>query len=339
MKFFKKVLVFFILATMVFSLAGCSEKEDVVVTYNTPQQWVNWGSVLQEFSKETGITAPNDNKNSGQSLTALIAEKSNPLADVAYMGIVFGMKAVPEDVFADYKPAGFDEMDPALKDPNGQYSTVHFGTIALLVNTEALVDLPVPQSWEDLLKPEYKGKIGFLDPTSAAVGYSVCVAMNTAMGGTLEDFDPLFDYLQELKKNDVIFPKQTSTAKLMKGEIPILIDADFNGYTLKHDQNGPIEIVIPQEGSLRIPYVVGLVKDSPNPEAGKKLIDYLFSDEGQMLFAEGYVRPINPDSLTEEVKAKFLPDSDYERVIDVDYELMSEVQDKFNERWMSEVVD
>ena len=43
--------------------------------------------------------------------------------------------------------------------------------------------------------------------------------------------------------------------------------------------------------------------------------------------------------MTEEVKAKFLPDSDYERVIDVDYELMSEVQDKFNERWMSEVVD
>ena len=334
----RRILAGLLSAVMLLGLTACSSKgSNVVVTYNTPQNWVNWGNVLTQFTKESGITAPNDNKNSGQSLTALIAEKNSPVCDVVYLGITYGMQAVQEGVLEPYKPEGFDSMDDSLKDADGLYSTVHFGSIAILANTEALGDLPVPQSWEDLLDPMYKDMIGFLDPTSSAVGYSVCVAINEAMGGSLDNFDPLFDYVKKLSANNVIYPKQTSTAKLMKGEIPILVDADFNGYTLKYDQNGPIEVVIPEEGSVKIPYVIGLVKGAPHQEEAKKLIDYLYSDEGQQLFAKGYVRPINTAALTDDVKAKFLPDSDYERAVEVDWQKMSDVQNDFNDRWIKEV--
>lgn len=317
--------------------AGCSSSQDTVITYNTPQDWVNWGNVLVEFSKATGITAPNDNKNSGQSLTALIAEKSDPLCDVVYLGISFGPQAAAEDVLQSYEHAYFDEIDDSLKDENGLYSTVHYGSIAILVNTEALGDVPVPTSWADLLDPMYKGKIGMLDPTSAAIGYSAVVAVNEAMGGSLDDFSPAIEYFQKLNENEVVYPMQTSTAKLLKGEIPILIDADFNGYGLKYDQGGPIEIVIPEEGSLKIPYVVGVVKDCPDQENAEALVEYLFSEEGQTLFAQGYVRPVNTDALTDEVKSYFLPDEDYERVIDVDWQKMSSVQSSFNELWVEQV--
>lgn len=335
----RTTLICSLLAVLVLLTAGWSlggSRDNVVVTYNTPQNWVNWGDVLREFSRETGITAPNDNKNSGQSLTALIAEKNSPLCDVVYLGIAFAPQAVKEGVLQSYMPPGFDDVEPALKDANGLYTTVHYGSVAILVNTEALGDRPMPQSWEDLLDPMYKGMIGMLDPTSAAIGYSVVVAVNEALGGTLEDFEPAFDYFRKLNENDVIYPKQTSTAKLMKGEIPILIDADFNGYGLKYEQFGPIEVVIPLEGSLKIPYVVGLVNGAPNEENGKRLLDFLFSAKGQELFAKGYVRPINPDVLTEEIESKFLPASDYERVFDVDYELMSKVQEGFNNKWLAE---
>lgn len=337
----KKTLIVFCLVTMAVAwpVFGGGSAQNVVVTYNTPQQWVNWGQVLTEFSKKTGITAPNDNKNSGQTLTALMSEKNNPLCDVAYFGIVFGIQAVSEGVLQGYKSAYFDKIDASLKDPGGQFQTIHFGSIAFLCNTEALGNIPVPKSWADLLKPEYNGKIGFLDPTSAAVGYSVCTALNIALGGTLDNWDPAFEYLGKLKANNVVFPKQTATAKLLKGEIPILIDGDFNGYGLKYDQDGPIEVVIPAEGSLRIPYVIGLVKGAPHAENGKKLIDFLMSTEGQQLFAKGYVRPIDTSALSGEIKAKFLPDSDYARVEDVDYGKMAEVQDLFNTRWLKEIND
>jgi putative spermidine/putrescine transport system substrate-binding protein len=333
----KLVSLVFVATLAAWPVFGAGKTENVVVTYNTPQNWVNWGQVLTEFSKTSGITAPNDNKNSGQTLTALISEKNSPLCDVAYFGIVFGIKAVSEGVLQNYKSSYFDKIDPSLKESNGQFQTIHFGSIAFLCNTEALGNIPVPQSWADLLKPEYKDKIGFLDPTSAAVGYSVCTAVNIALGGNLDNWDPAFEYLQKLKANNVVYPKQTATARLLKGEIPILIDADFNGYGLKYDQDGPIEIVIPAEGSLRIPYVIGLVKDAPHGDNGKKLINYLMSPEGQQLFAKGYVRPIDTTALSGEIKSKFLPDSDYIRVKDVDYGKMADVQEQFSARWIREI--
>jgi len=50
--------------------------------------------------------------------------------------------------------------------------------------------------------------------------------------------------------------------------------------------------VIPAEGSLKMPYVIGPVKGAPRPDAGKKLIDYVLSDEGQKIWAGGFVQPI-----------------------------------------------
>ncbi len=337
MKKMVRILSLVLCLVMLLATTASASAKNVVITYNTPQDWVNWGSVLREFSKATGLTAPNDNKNSGQSLTALIAEKGSPLCDMVYLGITFGMQAVNEGVLQSYEHTYFSSIDETLKDPNALYSTVHYGSIAILVNTEALGDLPIPQSWEELLDPMYKGMIGMLDPTSAAIGYSACIAVNESLGGSLDNFNPVIEYFTKLNENEVVYPMQTSTAKLLKGEIPILIDADFNGYGLKYKQNGPIEVVIPKEGSLKIPYVVGIVKDCPDLDNAKTLIEFLFSDEGQELFAKGYVRPVNASALSDEIKAYFLPDEDYARVIDVDWKKMSEVQSAFNERWTAEV--
>ncbi|MFB5268756.1 extracellular solute-binding protein [Paenibacillus enshidis] len=349
----KKLVLGTVSAVLALSLAACSTGTStngaaqagtggaggskVAIAYNNPPLWANWEAVQAKFLEETGIRVPADNKNSGQAMTALIAEKNKPVADVAYLGITFGPQAVQEDIVEAYKPEHFDEIPDELKDPDGKWMAIHYGAIAFIVNKDALGDVPVPKSWADLLKPEYKDKVGFLDPTSAAVGYSVITAANIAMGGTLENWDPGMKYLQQLEQNGAIHPKQTATAKVMKGEIPILIDADFNGYTMKYNDNAPIEVVIPQEGSLKVPYIVSLVKNGPNQENGKKYIDFMLSDDGQQLFAAGYVRPIRNVNIPQETMDKFLPEQDYERVQSVDYEQMNKVQSEVNERWKSDV--
>ncbi len=85
------------------------------------------------------------------------------------------------------------------------------------------------------------------------------------------------------------------------------------------------------------PYVVSLVKGSPNADKAKKVFDFLLSDKGQAIWTNAYLRPARPIELPEAVKAKFLPDSDYARAKSVDWEKMEAAQKGFTDRYLAEV--
>ena len=324
------------LALMAFALHTPAKAADVIC-YNCPPQWADWASMLKAIKKDLGYTIPFDNKNSGQTLSQLIAEKSNPVADIAYYGVNFGMKAKADGVVAPYKPKGWADVPAGLKDPDGYWTAIHSGTLGLFVNKDALGGKPVPACWKDLLKPEYKGMVGYLDPTSAAVGYVGAVAVNMALGGNEHNFTPAIDYFKGLHKNDAIVPKQTSYARVVSGEIPILFDYDFNAYRAKYTEKGHFAFVIPCEGSVVFPYVVSLVKGAPDKAKAEKVLDYLLSDKGQAIWTHAFLRPARPIELPEAIKSKFLPDSDYARAKSVNWAEMEKVQKDFTKRYLAEV--
>jgi putative spermidine/putrescine transport system substrate-binding protein len=293
--------------------------------------------MLKAIKADLGLDIPFDNKNSGQALSQLIAEKNNPVADVVYYGVNFGMKAKGLDVIDPYKPKGWADVPADLKDPDGAWTTIHSGTLGLFVNKDALGGKPVPACWKDLLKPDYKGMVGYLDPSSAAVGYVGAVAVNNALGGSDKDFSPAITYFKDLHKNQPIVPKQTSYARVVSGEIPILFDYDFNAYRAKFTEKGNFEFVIPCEGSVVFPYVVSLVKGAPDKAKAEKVLDYMLSDKGQAIWTHAYLRPARPIPLPADVKSKFLPDSDYARAKSVDWAKMEAVQKGFTDRYLAEV--
>lgn len=307
------------------------------ICYNCPPEWADWGTQLKAIARDTGINVPQDNKNSGQALAQMVAEKANPVADVAYLGVTFGIQAAKSGVVQPYKPAEWDAIPAGMKDPDGNWVALHSGTLGFMVNVDALGGLPVPQSWNDLLKPEYKGMIGFLDPSSAFVGYVGAVAANLAMGGTLEDFGPGLAYFKKLSANQPIVPKQTAYARLLSGEIPIMLDYDFNAYRAKYTDHANVAFVIPKEGTVTVPYVISLVKNAPHGDSGKKVIDYVLSDKGQAIWANAYLRPVRPEAMSSEAKKRFLPDSDYARARTVNYQEMADVQKAFSARYLSEI--
>lgn len=308
-----------------------------VVCYNCPPQWADWATMLKTIKADLGYDIPFDNKNSGQTLSQLLAEKNAPVADIAYYGVNFGMKAKAAGVVDNYKPKGWADVPAGIKDADGAWTAIHSGTLGLFVNKDALGGKPVPACWKDLLKPEYKGMVGYLDPTSAAVGYVGVVAVNKSLGGTDTDFSAAIDFFKGLRKNDAIVPKQTSYARVVSGEIPILFDYDFNAYRAKYTEKGHFEFVIPCEGSVVFPYVVSLVKNAPDKAKAEKVLDYLLSDKGQAIWTHAYLRPARPIELPADVKAKFLPDSDYARAKSVDWAKMEAVQKAFTARYLAEV--
>ena len=307
------------------------------ICYNCPPEWADWGSQLKAIQSKLGIQVPPDNKNSGQAIAALIAEKANPVADVTYLGGIAADPAKDAGVLTPYKPANWEKIPADLKDPDGNWFTIHSGTSGLFVNKAALGNKPVPQSWADLLKPEYKGLVGYLDPTSAAVGQLGVMAINLALGGTYDNLDPAIKFFKELAKNQPIVPKQTSYARVISGEIPILLDYDFNAYRGQYTDKAPVQFVIPKEGTLVFPYVMGLVNKGPNPDNGKKVLDFVLSDDSQAMWGNAYLRPVFADRLSAEAKAKFLPDAEYARAKAVDLKKLAKAQPQIVERYRKEV--
>ena len=327
-----------ILAALLLGATGLpAAAQEQAICYNCPPEWADWAGMIEAVEAATGVEMPFDNKNSGQTLTQLIAERDNPVADIAYYGVTTGIKAAEEGVVLAYKPTGFDDIPEGLKDPEGRWFTTHQGALGFFVNVAALDGAPVPACFEDLVKPEYRGMVGYLDPSSAFVGYAGAVAVNRALGGDLGNFDPAIDYFTRLAENDPIVPKQTSYARVVSGEIPILFDYDFNAYRAKYEEDGEFEFVLPCEGTVVVPYVQSLVAGAPNEEAGRKVLDFILSDAGQAVWTNAYLRPARPIELPAEVAARFLPDSEYERATPVDYAEMEAAQAAFGERYLAEV--
>lgn len=314
-----------------------TQAAETAICYNCPPEWADWGTQLNAIAKDTGIQVPQDNKNSGQALAQLVAEKGNPVADVVYYGVSFGIQADSAGVISSYKPAHWDEIPAGMKDPDGKWVALHSGTMGFMVNVDALGGAPVPQSWDDLLKPEYKGMIGYLDPASAFVGYVAAVAVNQAKGGNMNDFTPGLTWFKKLQANQPIVPKQTAYARLISGEIPILLDYDFNAYRAKYKDHANVAFVIPKEGTVTVPYVISLVKNAPHADNGKKVIDYVLSDKGQAIWANAFLRPVRTSAMSADAKKFFLPDSDYARAQTVNYQQMADAQKAFSAKYLSEI--
>jgi putative spermidine/putrescine transport system substrate-binding protein len=325
------------LGAALFATALPASAQQRAICYNCPPEWADWGSQLKAIQARLGIQVPPDNKNSGQALAALIAEKANPVADVTYLGGITSGPAKDAGVLTPYKPAGFDKIPADLKDPDGLWFTIHSGTLGLFVNTAALGGKPVPASWADLLKPEYKGLVGYLDPTSAAVGQLGVMAVNLALGGDYANLDKAIAYFKALQKNQPIVPKQTSYARVISGEIPILFDYDFNAYRGQYTDKAPVRFVIPSEGTVTFPYIMGLVKNGPNAENAKKVLDFVLSDESQKMWGDAYLRPIFADKLSAEAAAKFLPAADYARAKPIDLAKLAGAQKMIVDRYRADV--
>src|SRR5690606_30728142 len=84
-----------------------AQAEGRSVCYNCGIEWADWGSQLKAIQQQLNIQMPPDNKNSGQSIAALIAEQKKPVADVVYLGGIASGAAKDAGVLQPYKPKGW----------------------------------------------------------------------------------------------------------------------------------------------------------------------------------------------------------------------------------------
>jgi len=295
-------------------------EEGMVVSFDTGPTWANWKNMFKRFKdRYPKVEMAYNDLGSGATVVALEKAKNRPQADTAYYFGGSAIDAAGKGVLEGFEPVNFDKLPEVYRDKDGRWFIIHQLTIAFLVNKK-LVDT-VPESWADLKNPEYKNSIVYLDPRSTGQGQVLSFAANFGNGGDMTTVRPGMEYLASLHKAGNVMRVEGTTpyAKFLKGEIPIWIGYENDGLKAKY-QDGmgdDIEIVIPKEATVAAPYAISLVKNGPNPNAGKLWLNFIMTNKGQTTFAEGFVRPSVPGvELPADIKERF-PDTPQLRPLDL----------------------
>ncbi len=280
------------------ALYEAAAKEGMVVSFDTGPTWANWKTMFKRFkARYPEVEMAYNDLGSGATVVALDKARNRPQADTAYYFGGSAIDASNKGLTAGFKPVNFEKLPDVYRHKDGEWFIIHQLTIAFLVNTKIVEN--VPQSWADLLKPEYKNAITYLDPRSTGQGQVLTFAANFGNGGDMNNVMPGVEYLAKLHKAGNVLRVEGTTpyAKFIKGEIPIWIGYENDGLKAKY-QDGmgdDIAVVLPKEATVAAPYAISLVKNGPNPNAGKLWLNFIMTETGQTTFAEGFVRPSVPD--------------------------------------------
>ncbi len=281
---------------------GCNRSAPRVVVYCAlDREFAE--DILQDFTKRTGLEVvkrydTEANKSVGL-YEDLIREAGRPRCDVHWNNeILATIRLQRQGIYAPY------ESPAALPYPNQFKAADHTWTAfaararVLIVNTERAW-IALPASLTDLTDPALKGRVAMAKPlfgTTATHAACLFQAWGDAKARA---------FFEKLKANDV---------QIVAGNKQVAVDVgagrfdvgltDTDDALAEIDQKRPVIMVFPDRdatpesglGTLFIPNTVAMIKNCPNPDGAKKLIDYLLSPEVEAKLAQGESRqiPLNP---------------------------------------------
>jgi putative spermidine/putrescine transport system substrate-binding protein len=291
-----------------------AQKEGTIVSYGLPDDWVNYGGLFEGFTAKYNITRQDTDMDSGTIISTLQAEASAPVADTTDLGLAFAKLVEDSKLSQPYKNSHWDEIPDYAKDAQGRWSAAYWGAMAFLVNADKVKE--VPQTWEDLLKPDYKNTVCMKDPRSSATAQMIVLASAYAHGGNETNVQPGLDFFKKMIDGGVLNGVSPSSANIQKGECPITIQWDFDALNNKYSNpNMNLQVVLPTDGTVAGMYIQFVTAGAPHANAAKLLMEYEYSDEGQLAYAQGFVHPIRTSvQLPEDLLAKFPPTDAYKSV-------------------------
>lgn len=257
-----------------------------------PNDWANYSEIITAFSNKYGITVRGvDLKGDSANVLPLLKQpnaNTNDTVDVIDVHLPVGVMAQQQSLLAMYKPMGWAKIPRHLKDAQGHWAGSHFGVLAFEVN-KAVVKNP-PQSWADLLKPEYAGQFALAgDPRKSTLAMNSVLSAGLASGGSASAGLRFFD---QLNKAGVLLPNIATAKTIASGQTPISFRWDYHAMGDRDwlTDQADIGIVIPQRGVVARVFVQGISAIAPHPYAARAWLNFLYSDEGQVLLLKGYAR-------------------------------------------------
>jgi iron(III) transport system substrate-binding protein len=267
---------------------GDSGKPAVVVYSSLDEHYSK--PILQEFEKQTGIRVLDLYDTEADKTTGLylriLAEMARPRADVFWNSEVLRTVQLAEKgALAVFRPEAAAGIPAAFRDPGGRWTGFAARARVLIYNTDLVTASQAPRSVADLADPRFKDRACIAVPLFGTTA-THAGALRAVLGK--EGMEDLF---RRFKANGVRAVSGNSMVRdlVASGDLALgITDTDDAHEALaagKHvalvfpDQETPWPGLGHPLGTLLIPNTASLVRGGPNPESGKRLIEYLLSSE------------------------------------------------------------
>jgi len=198
-----------------------------------------------------------------------------------------------------------------VDNPSGTQAPAYMLKYGILTNTRLVAPADEPKSWADLSDPKWTGKILADDPRALGGGFNAFVAQHDRLG---------VEFLKKLADQKLVFSRdlRESERRVARGEYPVYAPFLFNDFSSLRGL--PIKAIVPTEGVAYVQFVASMIKNAPHPNAALLFINFLLSDEAQVILAnEGLGPAIDgldsriPEDLRPLVTAKEMGTSDWKR--------------------------
>jgi ABC-type Fe3+ transport system substrate-binding protein len=248
--------------------------------------------LVEAFNKKyPGISVKYARADSGPTAIKIIneAQAGRPQSDV-FDGIDSTPPLLNAGLVEPFIPSEADKYPAELKDSGGRWRALVLYFLTPAINTQQVAKNDIPKTPQDLLDSKWKGKIAWSTvPASGSGVYvgSVLQTMGEEKGMT---------FLRALAKQDIINVDATNRAildQVIYGQYAMALSI-FNHHAVLSAQKGaPVEWLKLDPISAPM-HSVGLTKNAPHPNAGKLLIDFLTSEEGQKTLSDVEYIPAMP---------------------------------------------
>lgn len=318
----------------VLALCGTAAAQRVNVLCSPDLAWCE--ALGPAFKEATGIDLEFIRLSSQDALARIRAEAANPVFDVWFGGTGDPhLVAATEGLTEFYQPSVWDQLNPDLiAQVGGTYIPLYAGAIGFVVNESALGGAPLPQSWEDLTDPAYKGLIAMPDPNSSGTAYTIIATLVQIFGE-----DEAFELLAGIHQNVAQYTSSGSAPGQLagRGEVGIAVQFMHDGVKFAN-QGFPLITLAPEEGTGYEIGGISLVAGAPHREAAIAFIEWALTPEAQAIAAaqgDSFQIQSNMNTPVPELS----PDLDSINLIEYDFDTYGspDTRDHLVGRWTNEI--
>ncbi|KYZ75331.1 iron ABC transporter substrate-binding protein [Anaerosporomusa subterranea] len=239
--------------------------------------------IAKEFEKDTGIKVNFVRMSGGETLGRIRAEKQSPKASVWYGGPADTfIAAKQEGLLEAYKSKNAEKIPDNFKDKEGYWTGIYQGYLGFVLDGRFFEErkLPLPKTWADLLKPEFKGQVMVANPGSAGTAYTVLSTLVQSKGEK-----EALEYMAKLHKQIKQYTKagEAPARSAALGEAAVGITFIHNGIRLIKEGYTNVKLSVPEDGTGYEVGAVGIIKGAPELEAAKIFVDWCLTKKAQEL--------------------------------------------------------